>query len=151
MGARLQARIERIEENNAPLLKLIKARRRIYDHFHKSIQPDIDYALEFSAYIGNPADRETIESDLIACCVLATMELEVRFPHLERTRERTEDAMLYTVVRTTREYYGREVTFEEAKKEIELAEQAEADFRAGVPSEQSEAAQYYRSLFAQYP
>ena len=51
----------------------------------------------------------------------------------------------------TRELYRREISFEEARREIELTEQAEADLRAGVPADESEAAQYYRKLFAQYP
>ena len=150
MGARLQTRIERIEEQNAPLLKLIKARRARYDHFHKIPFPDLDYAMAFAAYIGNPADRETLESDRTTHGVLTMMELDVRFPHGDK-RERVTEAMIYTSIRLTREYYGREETFEEAKKEVEIMEQAERDFQAGVPADESEAAQYFRNLFAQYP
>lgn len=152
MGARLQARIERIEENNAPLLKLIKARRAIYDHFHKDPFPDIDYAMGFYAYIGCPVDRETAERDRVALGVLASMELEVRFPqHGKRASEQIETGLTYALMRMTREFYGREITFEEAKKEIEIAEQAERDFQAGVPADESEAAQHYRNSYAEYP
>ena len=84
MGARLQARIERIEEQNAPLLELIKARRRIYDHFCKPPSPDYDYVMELYAYIGCPIDRETAERDYITFGVLGIMELEVRFPQRGR-------------------------------------------------------------------
>lgn len=151
MGARLQARIEHIEEQNAPLLKLIKARRRIYDHFSTGPYLDIDRAVAFAAYVGNPADRETVKRDRITWGVLATMELEVRFPHSPKTREIVETGMLYASIRMTREFYGREQTFDEGKREVELAKQAEADFQAGVPFDESEAAMFFRSLFAQYP
>lgn len=151
MGARLQTRIERIEENNAPLLKLIAARRRIYDHFHKDPFPDIEYAMAYYAYLGNPADRETVERDRVTWGVLASIEIEVRFPHVPKTREIVETAMQYATTRMTREFYGRELTAEETKREIEFAQQAERDFQAGVPADESEAAQYYRNLFAQYP
>lgn len=152
MGARLQTRIERIEEQNAPLLELIKARRRIYDHFCKPPRPDYDYVMELYAYIGCPIDHETAERDYITFGVLGIMELEVRFPQRgKHTREQVETGLTYASIRMTRELYGREITFEEARREIDLTEQAEADLRAGVPADESEAARYYRSLYAQYP
>ncbi|HEX5731571.1 MAG TPA: hypothetical protein VF131_01960 [Blastocatellia bacterium] len=80
------------------------------------------------------------------------MEVEVRFPQKgKHTIDQIETAMLHTSIRLTREFYGREETFEEAKKEVELMEQAERDFQAGVPADESEAAQYFRNLFSQYP
>jgi hypothetical protein len=151
MGARLQTRIERIEEINAPLLKLIAARRRMYDHFSKGPHVDIDLVMAFAVYVGCPVDRETAARDRLTWSVLSSLEIEVRFPHVPKTREIVETAMQYALIRMTREFYGREITIEEVKREIELSRQAEADYQAGVPAEESEAAQFFRNLFAQYP
>jgi hypothetical protein len=151
MGTRLQTRIERIEEINAPLLKLVAARRRLYDHFSKGPHPDIDYVMAIADYVGCPLDSETAARDRLTWGVLSSLEIEVRFPHVPKTLEIVETAMRFALIRMTREFYGREITVEEVKKEVELSQQAEADYHAGVPADESEAAQYFRSLFAQYP
>lgn len=152
MGARLQTRIERIEEQNAPLLRLIKQRQKISEFYRRSIQPDIDRAAEFSSYVmGCPADRESVEYYLHTSIVLSVMEYEIHYPYDKWIYELVINCIVYADMRMAREFDGRELTFEEAKREGDIRDRTWVDFRGGVPFDKSEAAQQLRATHEQYP
>jgi hypothetical protein len=149
--SRLHRRMERIEA--APIVNLIRERKEKLAGFRASIlqEGNVEMAIDALRYIGSNASREQTEQDLTEIMMLGIAEHHTRYGRWFRGLEEVEHAMACALASLMLEWYGREMTLEEARRELELSAQLEKDMWAGLPVEDSEAAQYFINTFAQFP
>jgi hypothetical protein len=153
MTSRLQSRLERIERQAAPIMELIRERRAKIKHFRATVKLDdsLDAALAGYRYIGREASREQVASDLLELMGLTIAEHHKRHGRWFANNSEIEAAMTRATMLLLRESYGREMSEDEAESEIDTWGQMEKDMHAGIPVADSEAAQYFINLDAQYP
>lgn len=151
MVSRLHSRLVRIE--TAPIVSLIRERKEKLAGFRASIleEGNIEMAIDALRYIGSNASREQIEQDLTEIITLGIAEHHARYGRWFKGIEEVKHAMACALASLMLEWYGREMTPKEARRELELSEQLEKDMWAGVPVKDSEAAQYFINTFAQLP
>jgi hypothetical protein len=148
----IKNRLQRIEHQAAPALERARKRRQTLTHFFINTKVDFDDAFKFAQYMGNIRTREQTKSDIGEHFLLALAQCNRMYKGIRQlTPEQIHEAQALATVILTREWYGREITTDEAEREAGIIEQARADFDAGIPPEESEAARYFRNLFAEYP
>lgn len=148
----LSKRIASLEARAAPILERARKRRQRLEHILNNTQNDFDKSYQLAQYIGNNQSREQAKSDWGEFFLLSLFKCQRLFKPAPRfTREQIREGMAQASVILAREWYGREITLDEAKREQEMIEQAAADLEAGISPDKSEAAMYYRNLFARYP
>lgn len=144
MASRLQTRLERIEQQAAPVLALKRERMCEIGKLRAFIKPELDRIMEVAEYCGLPnlIDlREQIESDWIEQVLLEWAEYQERFGDAEKTIERKREAIIESDIKFYREIYGLELEPAAVLNAGELGEQVRADMRAGIMARDSEAAQ----------
>jgi hypothetical protein len=153
MVSRLHSRLDRIEQQSAPLLERVRERREKLESVRASILRNGYFEMAHDAlrYIGRDASRAQTEQDLTEIMLLSIAEHHSRYGRWFKGLPEVERAMACALVALMREWYGREMTEDEARRELEFSTQVENDMLAGLPVERSEAAQYFINLYAQYP
>lgn len=151
MVSRFHTRLERIEA--APIVNLIRERREKLSSCRASLLAggSIKLAVNMLRYIGRHESRQQVESDMTEIVLLAIAEHHANYGRWFRGMQEVEQAMACALVALAREWYGREMTAEDALREFEFSEQLEKDMRAGLSVEDSEAAQYFINIYGQYP
>ena len=142
--SRLQARLERIEQQASPMLERRRERMREIAKLRAYIQPDLDAVMEIGAYCEFPnlIDlRAQIESDWIEQELLIFAEYSEQFGESEKTHEKITEAIVESDIKFFREIYGREYSREEVLQPSIIADRVRKDIKNKVPLSESEAAQ----------
>lgn len=137
----VQSRIERVERHTAPFVERARERRVEIEKFRAFIQPDLDRMAAVSLYCGCTFEREQMESDIIESMLLIMSECQERHGYADLTDEQTTECILASDAKFYREVYAEEVAPDELMRAGEIGTQARADMRAGIPANESEAAQ----------
>jgi 5'-deoxynucleotidase YfbR-like HD superfamily hydrolase len=156
----LSARIQKLEVVAAPI-KAEQERRRKAAEFREMIfRERKDFIEEMLApykyILGYDLDEEEATKDIIEIDLLFHEKAMERFEVGEDRRyiatpEQLSEISREVILRFDRQIFGNYQTVEQFNKEQEQWKQAKADMAAGVPSAESEGAEYIRQLFRRYP
>lgn len=144
MVSRLQGRLDRIEQQAAPLIERRRERLHEIAKLRAYIQTDLNEVMEIGAYCEFPnlIDlRAQIESDWIEQELLIFAEYSEQFGESEKTHEKMIEAIIESDIKFYREIYGREYSREEVLQPRTLTQQVREDMSNRVPVRESEAAQ----------
>jgi hypothetical protein len=148
----LSKRIAAIEVQAAPALERAKKRRQWVKLYFNTTKIDFDEAYRYSQYVGEPRTRQQFINSMAEHGLFSYLFRHKLYKNIEQiSEEQWQESQNHASIFLVREWYGREITLDESSRELEIFKQAKADFLAGIPPEQSEAALYCRNLFAQYP
>ena len=156
----LSTRIQKLEVVAAPI-KAEQQRRREAAEFLALILRErkdfIQQVLDGYRYVlGDALDEEETMKDIIELDLLFHTQAAKRFgvgedKFYKATAEQLNEMNVGIYRRFDERFFGNYQTVEKYNKEQEQWKQAKADMAAGVPSAESEAAEYIRQLFKRYP
>jgi hypothetical protein len=144
MVSGLQGRIDRIEQEAAPLIERRRERLHEIAKLRAYIQPDIDEVMQLAKYcqLPNLQDiRAGIESDWIEQEFLALAEYNERFGVSESTKEKRIEAIIESDIKFYREIYGLGYSRDDVLQPRITADRVREDIKNKVPLCESEAAQ----------
>ena len=140
MNSRLHTKLDKLEQQAAPLIERIQRRKAIIEEIRVSIQDDLEGVLAVARYCSLRDDREQLELSMIEKVFMMEYELGDDIP----TDANIRAAIRRADQRLELEYYNRETSIDELMEDDRLAVQVRADMKAGIPAEQSEAARLIR-------
>jgi hypothetical protein len=156
----LCTRIQKLEVVAAPI-KAEQQRRRenreMRETLFKGLQTDIQNCLAGYRYVlGDDLDEGDITKDVIEMNLLYEAEATERFSvdeggFYKATPVQLNDLQQELLREFDAHFYGNHQTIEQQKREKAQWDQVRADIAAGVPSAESEAAEYLRQIFKRYP
>jgi hypothetical protein len=156
----LSTRIQKLEVVAAPI-KAEQERRRKAAEFRELIFRErkgfIQQVLDGYRYVlGDALDEEETMKDIIELDLTYHKQAVNRFGVDESNRFKATPEQLNDLTREILRpfnvrFYGNHQTVEQYDKTQEQWKQIRADMAAGVPSAESEAAEYLRQLFKRYP
>jgi 5'-deoxynucleotidase YfbR-like HD superfamily hydrolase len=156
----LGARIQKLEVVAAPIKAEMERRRknqRLREEILSFLKDRIENSLVLSRYVhGADLDEQETTKDIVEMDLLYQHEAMSRYgidenEHFNATTEQLAELSRETAMRIDRHFFNTYLTVEQNDKEQEQWRQARADMEAGLPSAESEAAEYLRQLFKRYP
>ena len=157
---RLDARIQKLEVVAAPI-RAEQQRKRENKELREMIfreQKDLIQELlaGYRYVLGDELDEDETTKDIIEIHLLFHSEAADRFDvdeggFYKATPEQLEEVNRQVIREYDAHIFGNHQTDEQFNKEQEQWKQVRADMAGGVPSSDSEAAEYIRQLFRRYP
>jgi hypothetical protein len=156
----LSARIQKLEVVAAPIKaeqERRRERRQLREEILSFLKDHIENSLVLSRYVhGADLDEQETIKDIVEMDLLFQHEAMSRYgidenKHFNATNEQLAELTRETAMRLDRHFFNSYLTVEQNDKEQEQWRQARADMEAGLPSAESEAAEYIRQLFKRYP
>jgi hypothetical protein len=157
---RLGARIQKLEVVAAPIKAEQQRKRenqRLRQEILAAMNDHIEQVLAGYRYVlGDDLNEEETIKDIVEMDLLFHHEANSRFGADEKgfykaTPEQLNEVAQEVTMRLDREIYRNYQTAEQHLKEQEQWRKTREDMAAGVASAESEAAEYIRRLFKQYP
>jgi hypothetical protein len=139
MTSKLHTKLDKLEQQAAPIIERIQKRAAWVEETRGDIQFHVEKALAFCRYVGEPPDRAELEMDMVE--QVFVMEYEIG------DALQTDENMLAGILRAERhlilEHYGDDVSAEQILATDKFLVEAHEDIKAGIPAEQSEAALHF--------
>jgi hypothetical protein len=156
----LSTRIQKLEVVAAPIKaeqERLRAAREYREFILNELKDHIESSLSTSRYtLGDALNEGEAIKDIVEMQLLYHTEATDRFgvdasDKYQATPEQLSELMREMGMRIDRHFFNIYQTVEQVEKEQEQWNQVRADMAAGVPSAESEAAEYLRQLFKRYP